>query len=99
MNPLFLLDYAGVAVFAATGTTCGACHAEQRDPSIEYAEAYVSVAYRPRDQDLVPLGDLRAELATCDPSLEPDRCEVLEALFGHGTVAHLSFPDTLRTFH
>lgn len=84
-------------VFEA-GTVCGGCHyGEQRDESVDFARAYVSNALRPYDLDLVPLDRVRAEWLACRPEQEPDRCAMLEAIFGHGEVRHRPFPAEFPT--
>lgn len=64
-------------------TSCGLCHrAEAPHPSID--GGFVSAAFRPDPGNLVPLSELRAELASCDPAIERERCELLVALLGLG---------------
>ncbi|AKF10359.1 hypothetical protein [Sandaracinus amylolyticus] len=85
-------------VLYETGTTCGGCHrSEERDETIDFTDAFVSGALRPRDDDLVDLDALRSEWLACSPQEEPDRCAMLEALFAHGLVAHRSFPEHIPT--
>lgn len=80
------------------GTTCGGCHGgEERDEAIDFADAFVSRALRPRDSDLVELDRVRSEWLACSAEEEPERCAMLEAIFGHGTVLHRSFPDSVPT--
>ena len=80
------------------GTTCGGCHpSEARDDAIDFADAFVSQALRPREDDLVALDRLRAEWLACRPEDEPDRCAMLEALCAHGPLVHQAFPDSLPT--
>ena len=81
-----------------TGTVCGGCHyREVRDESVDFARAYVSTALRPYDLDLVAIDRVRAEWLACRPDQEPDRCAMLEAIFGHGPVVHQRFPDAFPT--
>lgn len=85
-------------VIFESGTVCGGCHyGEQRDESVDFARVYVSNALRPYDLDLVPLDRVRAEWLACRPEQEPERCAMLEAIFGHGEVRHRPFPDEFPT--
>ncbi|WP_236518779.1 hypothetical protein [Sandaracinus amylolyticus] len=81
-----------------SGTTCGGCHSgEVRDETIDFTDAFVSRALRPRDTDLVELDLLRSEWLACSAQEEPDRCAMLDALFAHGPVAHRSFAESIPT--
>lgn len=80
-------------------TNCAFCHAvEQQDPSVPFTRAFASEALRPRLSEHVPLGSVRAELETCDAALEPERCSLLDSLFGWGQVDELFFPDAMPVF-
>ena len=72
-------------LFTPTVTRCGFCHpVETPDPDITFATAFTSVALRPLDSYAVTIDSLANELAICDPSAEPDRCAMLQALFDQG---------------
>jgi hypothetical protein len=87
------------ALFTEEVTGCAFCHAgEQRDPSIAAAPVFVSLALRPFEHQRVPLSSLRHEHAICDAAIEPERCELLDALFGGGDVADWDFPTEMATF-
>jgi hypothetical protein len=65
-----------------TISTCGFCHqGERREEAAPSPSAYVSPSFRPRASQRVPLTDLKAEADACDPSVEPERCALLHALF------------------
>ncbi len=81
------------------GTGCGLCHYnEERDSSIGFAQAFSSIAFRPRPETRVSIDSLRIQDQTCDWRLESHRCEMLSALFGGGAVEETPFPDTMATF-
>lgn len=87
------------ALFTEDLTGCAFCHAnEERDPAIPDAPAFVSQALRPMPEQRVPLENLKLEWASCDPALEPDRCALLEALFGWGDTLQWDFPQAMPTF-
>jgi hypothetical protein len=87
------------ALFTEEVTGCAFCHAdEQRDPGLIAAPAFVSLALRPFEHQRVPLSGLQEERATCDPAIEPERCALLDALFGGGDVADWEFPKEMATF-
>lgn len=81
------------------GTACGLCHSdEQRTTSIGFAEAFESMAFKPRPETRVGLDSLLAERSACDFSAEPHRCEMLSAVFDGGPVLEESFPTAMPTF-
>jgi len=83
----------------ATGTQCGLCHYdEQPEPSVGLPNVYSSVAFRPRPDGQVRLDTLRISAQTCNWQAEPNRCEMLDALFGGGVVQDGAFPSTMVTF-
>ena len=76
------------------GTACGFfCHgAEEQDPRIPFAEAFVSRAIRPSLSTEVSLEALRRLRSECRPQTHRDRCDLLQALLGHGDVRRQAFP-------
>ncbi len=86
-------------VLATEGTVCRVCHGhEERVESITFAEAYSSDAYRPNPMYRVPLASLVAEEQTCNWQQEPDRCELLSAVFLDGQVNDAVFDPAMRVF-
>jgi len=84
--------YQRILYSGGVSTKCFACHAgEAPDPSVPHAPAFVSDIVAPHQLNLVDVAAIEAEHRACDPAAEPDRCAMLEALFGHGEVRHLSF--------
>ena len=87
------------ALYTPMGTTCAFCHAqEERDPTIGFAAAFVSVPLRPPTLSLVSVDSLRAEASTCDASTEAFRCEMLDAIFSRPTVNQRTFPESFSRF-
>lgn len=83
-----------------TGTVCGLCHLdEHQEPSISYATAFASNAFRPRPDSRVSVDGLRIENRLCDWQAEPHRCEMLSAVFDGGMVNEVQFPPSMRTFY
>jgi hypothetical protein len=83
----------------AEGTICRVCHAdERREPSITFAEAFSSLAYRPNPAYRIELDKLRREYETCDAASEPERCAMLMAVFGGGPLYDTTFPDGMHLF-
>ena len=81
------------------GTQCGICHyQEQAEPSVGIPNVYSSVAFRPRPDGQIKLGPLLFDAQTCNWQAEPNRCEMLNALFGGGPVLDGAFPSTMVTF-
>ena len=80
-------------------TTCAVCHAtELQDPSVSGVRAFVSQSLRALPRDQVSTQTLQHELEICDRSVEPDRCALLDGLFGWGTVTDRQFPVEMATF-
>jgi cytochrome c553 len=87
------------ALFNEALTGCAFCHAdEQRDPAVVGASGYVSQSLRPLPGERLPLLGVRDELAHCDAELEPERCAMLDALFGWGEAVDWEFPPEMATF-
>lgn len=86
-------------LFSEDLTACAFCHAaEVRDESVPGGNGYVSQALRPRPYERISLDSLRLEHEACDPGAEPDRCALLDALFGWGEVVEFEFPADMDTF-
>jgi hypothetical protein len=85
-------------LFTPAVTRCGFCHpVEEPDPTITFTSAFSSIALRPADTYTVSIDSLANELAICDPTAEPDRCAMLQALFDQGTPVEQPFPSDLPT--
>jgi hypothetical protein len=81
------------------GTLCGACHfGERKVPELTFAEVYASEAFRPRPESYVSIEQLRHEAERCDVKAQPQRCEMLAALFDGGPVTETIFPESMLTF-
>jgi hypothetical protein len=82
------------------GTSCRFCHPDEVPAAdIDYAEAFISGAFRPNWRTLVTVADVRAEREMCDAAAEPGRCAILGALFDHGPVEQHALPDTVPTIN
>jgi len=80
-------------------TNCAFCHAsEQPDTTVPGGHGFVSQSLRPHDNERVALDFLRGELDACDTEAEPDRCAMLNGLFGWGEVVDWEFPKDMATF-
>jgi hypothetical protein len=90
-------DAAGLA---RGGTVCGGCHApEEHVPSIQFATAYASLAFRPNPSKQVSIESLAQAQKSCDALSQPERCAMLKALFAHGAVVEATFPNTMAIFN
>lgn len=78
-------------------SVCGFCHGGEYR-SDEYAGGYISDAFRPAYWTDVDFDAVRDEWKACDPSLEPERCALFEAVFGRGEVEDAAFPEDLPPF-
>lgn len=69
------------------GTSCGLCHGgETRVSSIDFASAWASDVFQDEPDQALSLAFLRQSAIDCDHEAEPERCAMLDALFGHGDV-------------
>jgi hypothetical protein len=69
-------------------TRCSACHTSEMqffDTNLQ-AEVYESDLYPPFEVYEVDVESVRAENESCDAAAEPERCELLSAIFDHGDV-------------
>lgn len=81
------------------GTICGLCHfGERRAEEVTFATAFASEAFRPRPESRVSIEALQVEAQLCDVRAQPNRCEMLAALFDGGAVSEVAFPATMETF-
>ena len=81
-------------------TTCGFCHqGEERAPDVASPLAFISPALAGRWDQRVPLADVMMEHASCDAAKEPERCAMLDAMFGRALppLEH-DFPEDFTTF-
>jgi hypothetical protein len=86
-------------VRSGAGTTCGLCHFnESRAAGIGFADAYDSIAFRPRPDSHVNVALLKVESTACRWDLNAQRCEMLSAIFDGGPVLEVPFPDAMATF-
>lgn len=75
------------------GTSCRGCHnSETAVTKPGVGTVFTSGALQPSPPTLVDLGSLKNEAVTCDRASDPDRCEILDALFDHGEVKSRGFP-------
>ncbi len=69
-------------------------------PSIDFAQAFSSLAFRPNPRYQVPLTTLAHEHQICDPVAEPARCQMLSAIFGGGgDVLDAQFSNAMTLFY
>jgi len=68
-------------------TRCGSCH-DPEQPAREghYEGAFISPIIAPSPDLEVDLEELRSASERCDLEREPERCQILHALFHHGEV-------------
>ncbi|MCA9708673.1 MAG: hypothetical protein KDK70_22685 [Myxococcales bacterium] len=70
-----------------SGTSCGICHgSETRVTEIDFAEVWASDVLQDEPEQSLSLSFLRQSALTCDHAASPGRCEMLDAIFGHGEV-------------
>lgn len=69
------------------GTGCGLCHgSETRVGSIDFASAWASDVFQDEPDQALSLSFLRQSAIDCDREAGPHRCEMLDAIFGHGDI-------------
>jgi len=77
-------------------SVCGACHiAEVRADFPGFPNGvFESEVFEPFGIFEVELDNLKAEAGSCDENAEPDRCELLSAIFDHGETVQGQLQDT-----
>jgi len=86
-------------LYGAGGTVCGVCHREEYLDHMEgTSQVFSSEAFRPEPATRVPLDFLRGQAQSCDWQAQPQRCDLLSAVFGGGDVVDAEFPKTMGTF-
>ncbi len=79
------------------GTSCNGCHAGERlSDEIDVAEAYISEALQPPEEEQYSIGFVQQVAGTCDPDSGDERCAMLTAVFAHGDVTNVDFPPDNR---
>jgi hypothetical protein len=77
-----------------TGTKCKQCHvSEDRDETIDYARAYISLIVDPPEGFELHRAALEQSWMGCDEAAEPDRCAMFESILGHGEVFDANFAE------
>lgn len=86
-------------MFNDTLTGCAFCHADERQADdVTLTRGFVSQALRPQTHDRVSATRMMQEYLICDFDAEPERCAMLDALFGAGEVEERDFPEAMDTF-
>lgn len=81
-------------IAVAGGTTCGLCHgSEAPAASVDFAVAWASDVFQDEPEQSLSLSFLRQLALDCDHEAQPERCEMLDAIYGHG---ELEFGDLAR---
>lgn len=84
--------------YQATSTSCGLCHRGEA-PHATVADAYVSEAYRPRPDTVVPRAAMALEHERCAlANDESERCAMFHALFDFGELGEGAFDAAVSTF-
>lgn len=79
-----------------SGTNCRSCHrAEKQVGLVDAIPIFDSWAYQPEKDTLVDLDQFKKEYNVCNFDKEPERCEIITALFGNGEVQNQSFPKSM----
>jgi hypothetical protein len=86
-------------LFDSELTGCAFCHASERpDTSVPGGHGFVSQSLRPYDRQRVALDFMKSELAACNSAAEPERCAMLDSIFGWGEILDWEFPRDMATF-
>lgn len=88
--------YANIRAATGAGTVCSSCHGHEAAFE-QIPGAFVSGALRPADDELVSLGQLQRETRSCDRAREPERCDMLHAIFD-APVVEYRFPPAMPVF-
>jgi hypothetical protein len=87
-------------VMDAPLTKCGVCHAaEEPAKSVSGAQVFESEVLRPADSEEIDLWKVLQESRACDPSMEPQRCALLGAIFDQGGIHAQAFSREAGTIY
>lgn len=78
-------------------TVCGFCHRGEYSSDL-HPGGFISEAFRPAYWSVVELEWVELQWRTCDANLEPDRCAILDGVFGRGEVHEEPFSPDLSIF-
>ncbi len=83
----------------SSGTFCGTCHtAEQQVDVIDGTPVFASHIYQPVEELAVSILQMQNERTLCDETREPFRCAMLSAIFDHGILYPVAFPENAEFF-
>lgn len=83
---------------SASATSCGICH-RQEAASATIPDGFVSAAFRPAPNELVPVTALAAEHDKCvDAGTGSERCDMFHAFFDFGEVRQGAFSNNVELF-
>lgn len=78
---------------ATKQSNCGVCHdSEELSAKYPFPTAFLNTVLIPQPFFAVDVSSIRGEYDACDANKEPERCAMLQGLFGHGEVAQKAFP-------
>jgi hypothetical protein len=86
-------------LFNETTTTCAFCHADETMvEGLAVSPVFESDSLRPVPSRQVGVEELMRTTEACDAIAEPERCAMVQAVFGQGAVSHRDFPVEFATF-
>ncbi len=86
-----------VQILRNPGTSCGACHdLEQHWETVNDVPVFASEALQYPAEDDVSPAYVDALAQVCDTERTPERCEMLTAVFAHGSVVAQPLPELIR---
>jgi hypothetical protein len=86
-------------MFNETITSCAFCHADETlVEGFAFAQVFESISLRPLPIRQVGVEELTRATEACDAIVDPQRCAMLQAIFGQGGVTHRDFPPGFATF-
>ena len=86
-------------LFNGTNTSCAFCHAQETMvEDLAFTQVFESASLRPVPSQKVALEELIRTTEACDAVAEPERCDMVQAIFGQGGVTHRDFPAAFDIF-
>ena len=91
------MPYSRVIDEGYDGTVCRLCHRNEAPADAIHPGAFSSDALAPRSDTILDLDEVRAHAEACDPSEDPQRCAIFDAVFVPGEVVEGSFDPRIQT--
>lgn len=98
-RPITAANFEHVLHEGGQGTVCSGCHFSEERVDLGFADFFESGALRVAPEEVVRVDHFRSLHDGCDSGADPRRCDIFEAMFGHGELHDGDFPADLPTIY